>query len=262
MATNLTAKQVRGKLWLALILFLGGMGFIGWISGDDFIGLIWMILGLIAFLFVFVVVSMFIFQRASTLGFLELIPAEAVWSAVTGQQFGVHQINPRLQFLAKKFNGTFTVALDVVEGQTESGKYKAVAFSTTPDQSAQLTPLIEVVFQLPAAIPGTLVLAKIGEAVSFGNGEAELESISFNQQTVVKATSKKLAFQVLAPDVMDWYLRTPQVPPLLLQGDKGMMVFTTFPTVTACQPIIEHILHMIMASGAVVSTEADHVQLS
>lgn len=69
-----------------------------------------------------------------------------------------------------------------------------------------------------ASFPGWLTLQRV-DGPTIGR-DRQLESIEFNKKVLVYGESSKVAFQILSPDFMNWYLNRPEKPILAFRNNE------------------------------------------
>lgn len=110
-----------------------------------------------------------------------------------------------------------------------------------------------IMWKLSGSIGGQLILQRQGQKPLWGH-ESELESIEFNKETQVYASSRQLAFQLLAPDFMDWYLQSSTPPALVIKDSDAWMYFIPpfIPQEEVIPKIVQTVARAIEKSGALV----------
>lgn len=71
-------------------------------------------------------------------------------------------------------------------------------------QNSGIPTLLQIRLSLPKMFPGRLVVQPVA-GIHYMK-DINLESIKFNKKTIVQAETAKVAYQILSPDFMDWYL--------------------------------------------------------
>lgn len=109
----------------------------------------------------------------------------------------------------------------------------------------------QVVIDLPAGIGGQLQIVPVDKHEALWDNSRSLESIDFNQRIKVHASSKALAFKVLAPDCMAWLLDLSQMPQIYVLEKQCFVAFLDGISTKDYQlATAEKILTFILRSGA------------
>jgi len=112
--------------------------------------------------------------------------------------------------------------------------------------------VFQVVIDLPSGIGGTIQVGPAGDKQPLWDNSASLESIDFNERVEVFASSKALAFRVLAPDFMAWLMDQPQMPSMFIIEKRCFVAFRDNEggTNDARLRTAEKVLSYVMHSGA------------
>lgn len=70
---------------------------------------------------------------------------------------------------------------------------------------------------LPRVVDGSVQLHRVKTGAVLWRPAPELESVDFNKQVWVYSSSRDLAFRVLSPDFMAWYLDNPKAPSVFVR---------------------------------------------
>ncbi|MFH0829102.1 MAG: hypothetical protein V1907_02890 [Candidatus Kerfeldbacteria bacterium] len=108
-----------------------------------------------------------------------------------------------------------------------------------------------ITWNLPGSIGGFLMLQRYDQKPPW-ESDRQLESIEFNRNTLVYASSKDLPFKLLAPDFMDWYLHHQTPPVIYLRNHEAKIFFIPpfVPAEAAIPDIVRTVTNAIERSGA------------
>lgn len=124
-----------------------------------------------------------------------------------------------LNAAAKRLAKKMVTAPDATFGELDGMKYQYAVIHVSPITIAQ------VVVSIPFEISGQVQLRpSVGQAPLWDN-YSKLESVEFNDRVKVFATTKKLAYEILSPDVMAWYLDLKEHPQLLIRDRSCIVAF-------------------------------------
>jgi len=213
------------------------------------------ILGTLGIIVVFAVAA-FIFFRSPKLSSgmkLEALSAETIWSAKQGQSIPAKKIWKFLNLPDTGNQGEdFKIVTESVENHQIGGSLcRLVKFAPMSSFGAVITPWYQVAVKLPASIAGTIVIYRIGQVMRFGGNEAQLESIDFNKQVILRATSRQLAWQVFPPDFMDYFLRMQNAPAIRVDRQScALILLGQGMTHNQVRTITEKVIGYIEKSGA------------
>lgn len=122
--------------------------------------------------------------------------------------------------VAQRMAKTMVTAPGATFGEYEGMKYQYSEITISPLQISQVT------ITLPTDISGQVYIHQAMEEKPLWNNNGILESVEFNDRVRVFATTKKLAFEVLSPDVMSWYLDLKELPQILFKDQTAIISFT------------------------------------
>lgn len=124
-----------------------------------------------------------------------------------------------LNAAAKRLAKNMVTAPDATFGELDGMKYQYAVIHVPPITIAQ------IVISLPFEISGQVQLhTSVGQAPLWDN-YSKLESVEFNDRVKVFASSTKLAYELLSPDVMAWYLDLKEHPQILICDQTCIVAF-------------------------------------
>lgn len=181
-----------------------------------------------------------------------MVFSEKAWQWKEGETITLNDLWPAQSSFFKLFPSDQLPSIrpaTILDGHAEDVSYKVfrIAFSLPGAPT-----VLQARFTFLAAFTGKLVVMRV-DGPTIGR-DAELESIEFNKQTVVQASSTKVAYAILSPDFMDWYLTCPQKPLLIFEGSVCYCtIVESSGTPFDVKEFIEQLLHHIRHSGALTS---------
>jgi hypothetical protein len=122
--------------------------------------------------------------------------------------------------IAQRMAKTMVTSPTAVFGELDGMKYQYSEIAVPAVKISQ------VVFSLPFAISGQVYIHQAMEEQPLWNKDGILESVEFNDRVKVFASSKKLAFEILSPDVMAWYLDLKEMPQILFKDQTVIVSFS------------------------------------
>jgi hypothetical protein len=116
-------------------------------------------------------------------------------------------------------------------------------------QAAPDMPRAMVTWEINKTIDGYVYLQKLGGKM-FLTKDAGLESVEFNKEVLTYASSPKLPFYLLPPNLMSWYLDQEVAPVIYIKDKRGYVVFMTTLSKEEYFRISSELLKQIKRSGA------------
>ena len=185
-----------------------------------------------------------------------MVFSDKIWNWKEGESLSVADLWPWTGAMVSLFKDQELPTITpnrVTEGTIDGVSFQAFRIHAGFD-GAQLGPasmptIFQIRLQFPKKFPGKLVVQHV-HGPTLGP-DHELESIDFNKQTLVRATSKKVPFSILSPDFMAWYLDAPEKPLLVFDGSHCYCTIIEASTVHVnAATLVKNLLHHIRHSGA------------
>ena len=113
----------------------------------------------------------------------------------------------------------------------------------------------QIELDLPSSIDGVIQVTPVGAHLALWNNAKKLESVEFNEKIGVFTSSRSLAYKVLSPDFMAWFMDLAIIPQLYILKTKCYIAFFGNDVPHDQQLFIaEKILQALRHSGALVKT--------
>ncbi|MFA5069959.1 MAG: DUF3137 domain-containing protein [Patescibacteria group bacterium] len=115
--------------------------------------------------------------------------------------------------------------------------------------------ILQARLTFPGSFPGRLIIQRVA-GPTLGR-DIDLESVEFNKKVQVYTNQAKIAYQILSPDFMDWYLKLPDQP--VIAFDQQICYYTLIgfsnkgeEEITAD---IEQLIDRVLHSGALTLSQ-------
>ncbi|MFH1366635.1 MAG: DUF3137 domain-containing protein [Patescibacteria group bacterium] len=107
----------------------------------------------------------------------------------------------------------------------------------------------------PKEFPGRLILQRVN-GPTIGR-DIDLESVEFNKKTLVHTDQAKIAYQILSPDFMEWYLKLSGQPIIFFDHQQCFYTHIGFDSRSEADmgSIIEELIDRVTHSGALISSK-------
>lgn len=181
-----------------------------------------------------------------------MVFSEKAWQWKEGETITLSDLWPAQSSFFKLFPLDTLPAIRpaiLLEGHTEDAMYKVFRIAFSLPSLPGIPTVVQARLTFLAAFPGRLVVMRV-DGPTIGR-DAELESVEFNKQTVVQASSTEVAYTILSPDFMDWYLTCPQKPLLIFEGSACYCTIVEYAGPPFdIKEFIDQLVHHIRHSGA------------
>lgn len=212
-------------------------------------------LSMIGVIVVFVVGAIWFFKRNGMQATMMIaLPFQTAWPLKKGDSMPAEKIWPMLRLPGMPGDSTEPLTLkveDAIAGRLDSAEYRMIMLTVDGSYGPMVRPWRQVLIRFVKTIDGKIIIHHIGNQMRFGDNDEELESIDFNKQVTLKASSRKLAFQVFSSDFMDWYISNAIAPSILFQDNMLTCIFVGAQTNPGeILSIVEKVIHSVQHSGA------------
>ena len=175
-----------------------------------------------------------------------------VWTWEEGESLSFSDIFSGINIVSKNFNPASLPKIKpnkVAEGEKEGVNYKIYRLNfSLPAAPA----FLQARLTFPKIFPGRLILHRV-DGPTLGQ-DVNLESIEFNKKTYAYTNQPKVAYQIISPDLMDWYLKLSDRPIIVFENN--FCFYTRVENLPSRQteilPVIEELIERVKRSGALV----------
>jgi len=139
--------------------------------------------------------------------------SDKIWKWQEGETISLAELWPGMADFTQGFDYAKTpgcLPVKAAEGQTQGVSYKIYRVMFL---MPGFPGILQVRLTFPGSFPGRLVLNRVN-GPTLGR-DINLESVEFNKKVFVSTDQAKIAYQILSPDFMDWYLKLADQPILI-----------------------------------------------
>lgn len=154
-----------------------------------------------------------VFKGVKTMNQSGQVFSDKIWKWKEGKTIFLSELWPGMSDFTQNFDyakSPGALPIKAAEGQIEGVSYKIYRVMFL---MPGFPGILQVRLTFPKAFPGRLILQRVN-GPTIGR-DIDLESVEFNKKVFVSTNQAKIAYQILSPDFMAWYLALPDRPIIL-----------------------------------------------
>lgn len=179
--------------------------------------------------------------------------SEKVWMLQPNTTVLLTDLWPELAPMADVIAGRDASSSDrmMLRVRSESGTTRGIPYQILLIDADAPVPFIQIRLSFTGTFPGKLqLMPQIGFVIGH---DQELESLDFNRKVIVYGTSLDVAYKILSPDMMLWYLELKQKPVILFDGHTAFVTYSNEQhrmTKEGALAQLDPFVHAVQHSGA------------